>query len=229
MSEQENLVERLSPWWKRSVLLIIVVGFAILIGIAAFTPRYAPPIPLAVLNPAGGLVFTRSDVISGQEIFLRYGLMENGTIWGHGGYLGPDFSAEYLHCLAVDAVAMLSQSRYGRPPEDLTAEDRAELETEVRLLLKINRYHSGTGALLFTLPEAASYQKQIGKWTAYFNNPAINRGLLTGLIHDPEEIRQLTAFFAWTAWASVANRPGKDYSYTANFPYDPAVGNLGFG
>jgi nitric oxide reductase subunit B len=225
MSKQENPAERLSPWWKRSVLLIVVIGFALLIGIAFLTPRYAPPIPLKVLNPAGDTVFTRHDVVSGQEVFLRYGLMENGTVWGHGGYLGPDFSAEYLHALAVDATAMLSQSLYGRPQEDLTAVERAALGAEVRQLLKTNRYHPNTGSLIFTAPEEASYQKQLGKWASYFNNPVINRGLLLGLIHDPEEIRQLTSFFAWTAWASVTNRPGKDYSYTVNFPYDPDVGN----
>ncbi|HYQ91993.1 MAG TPA: cbb3-type cytochrome c oxidase subunit I, partial [Candidatus Competibacteraceae bacterium] len=44
-------------------------------------------------------------------------------------------------------------------------------------------------------------------------------------IQDPTELRQLTAFFAWTAWASIANRPGEPYSYTNNFPYDPEIGN----
>ena len=225
MSRQENPIERLSPWWKRSVLLICVIGFAILIGIAFLTPRYAPPIPLKVLNLAGDTILTRDDIVSGQEVFLKYGLMENGTVWGHGGYLGPDFSAEYLHSLAVDATAMLSQSLYGRPQEDLTAVARAALSAEVRQLLKTNRYHPNTGSLIFTAPEEASYHRQIGKWGDYFKNPALSRGLLVGLIHDPEEIRQLTSFFAWTAWAAVANRPGKDYSYTANFPYDPTVGN----
>ncbi len=225
MNTRENPMERLSPWWRRSVLLITVCGFAVLVGIAVTTHRNAPPIPLTVLNPAGGTVFTRGDILAGQEVFLRYGLMENGTIWGHGGYLGPDFSAAYLHRLAVHAADMLSRSHYDLPPESLTATQRASLQTDVRELLKTNRYHPDTDSLLFTKAETASYQKQIGEWTDYFKNPAVNRGLLTGLISDPEEIRQLTAFFAWTAWASVANRPGKDYSYTANFPYDPVVGN----
>jgi len=47
-------------------------------------------------------------------------------------------------------------------------------------------------------------------------------GQQANLIHDPQEIRQLTAFFAW---ASVADRPGQDYSYTSNFPFGPLVGN----
>lgn len=39
------------------------------------------------------------------------------------------------------------------------------------------------------------------------------------------ELRELTAFFVWAAWASAAERPGTNYSYTNNFPYDPLVGN----
>ncbi len=225
MSPQENAVEKLSPWWRRSVLLILICGFAVLIGIAMTTHRNAPPIPLKVLAPDGQALFTRSDVTAGQEIFLRYGLMENGSIWGHGAYLGPDFSAAYLHRLAVDTAAMLSRSHYDLAPASLTIEQRASLHADVRELLKTNRYRRETDSLLFTAPETASYRKQIGEWAQYFQDPAVNRGLLTGLISNPEEVRKLTAFFAWTAWASVANRPGKNYSYTVNFPYDPAAGN----
>ncbi len=54
----------------------------------------------------------------------------------------------------------------------------------------------------------------------------MNGGLKANFIADPEELRKLTTFFAWTAWASVANRPGTGHSYTNNFPYDPAAGNL---
>ncbi|MFA5810343.1 MAG: hypothetical protein WC935_08445, partial [Thermoleophilia bacterium] len=55
--------------------------------------------------------------------------------------------------------------------------------------------------------------------------PASNAGLPAKYITDATELRQLTAFFAWTAWASAAHRPGKTYSYTNNFPYDPEAGN----
>ena len=84
---------------------------------------------------------------------------------------------------------------------------------------------SETKTLIFTPQEAASYRDQIEKWTTYFSQPSLNRGLRINHINDPKELHQLTAFFAWTAWASVANRPGKSYSYTNNFPYDPMTGN----
>jgi nitric oxide reductase subunit B len=79
--------------------------------------------------------------------------------------------------------------------------------------------------LTFIDAEKDSFQKQLSVWTDYFKHPISNSGLPDNYINDPGEIRQLTAFFAWTAWASVANRPDKLYSYTNNFPYDPSVGN----
>ncbi|HUH66773.1 MAG TPA: cbb3-type cytochrome c oxidase subunit I [Syntrophales bacterium] len=225
MTDHVRTEDRLSPWWRMSVLIVMILGFAILIWIAVVTPRDAPPIPVKVVTKAGDIIFTSDDIISGQEVFLKYGLMENGTVWGHGAYLGPDFSAEYLHALADEAKAVLSQSLYGRPVSGVTQFEHDFLNAEVQRLLKTNRFDPHTGVLTFTPAEAVSYRSQIEKWGAYFYKPEINRGLLIGLIHDPDEIRQLTSFFAWTAWASAANRPGKDYSYTNNFPYDPAVGN----
>jgi nitric oxide reductase subunit B len=55
--------------------------------------------------------------------------------------------------------------------------------------------------------------------------PTGNGGLPRKYIQDPQELKSLTAFFAWSAWATAANRPGRAYSYTNNFPYDPTAGN----
>jgi nitric oxide reductase subunit B len=102
----------LSPWWRRALILLMVTGFAILGYLAARTYRDAPPIPARVVDPTGTTPFTGQDVIAGQQVFLSHGLMENGTIWGHGAYLGPDFSAEYLHTLALDVRGSLSTSMH---------------------------------------------------------------------------------------------------------------------
>jgi nitric oxide reductase subunit B len=203
----------------------LVIGFAVLIWMAIRAHEDAPPIPEKVVGPSGETIFTREEIVTGQEVFLRYGLMENGTVWGHGAYLGPDFSAEYLHTLAEDASAHLSKQNYHREWPDLTLTERAAITAEVQQLLKQNRYNPRTKTLTFTFPEVWSYRNQKTKWTEYFARPLLNRGLLINHINDSKEIEQLTAFFAWTAWASVTNRPGKTFSYTNNFPYDPAAGN----
>ena len=225
MTPEENPATELSPWWRRAVIFIVLTGFAVLIFVAVLAYRDAPPIPGGILTSSGQVLLTGGDILAGQEVFLKYGLMENGTIWGHGAYLGPDFSAAYLHSLGVDAAEAQAQKLFGRSMDQLNKKERGTVEEEVRLLLKQNRYDPGTGTLIFTEAEAASYRKQIMQWTDYFLTPAGNGGLKRNYISDRTELEQLTAFFAWTAWASVANRPGEPYSYTNNFPYDPLVGN----
>ncbi|MCK9607323.1 MAG: hypothetical protein M0R33_12850 [Methylomonas sp.] len=81
----------LSPWWLRTVLIVMVLGFAGLITITSLAYRNAPPVPTQVLDAQGVPLFSSDDISEGQAIFLKYGLMNNGSIWGHGAYLGPDY------------------------------------------------------------------------------------------------------------------------------------------
>ena len=222
-AEHEEIT--LSPGWRKSVLLILVIGFSVLIWVSVRAYRDAPPIPKKVVTEAGETIFSGEDILSGQQVFLKYGLMENGTIWGHGAYLGPDFSAEYLHTLALMAGEEIAQERFRRGPKELDRAQQNAVQGDVQQLLKQNRYDPQTQSLIFTPPEARTYQEQIKKWSNYFSHPAGNAGLPARYIQDPKELSQLTSFFAWTAWASAANRPGQPYSYTNNFPYDPAAGN----
>ncbi|HET8696626.1 MAG TPA: cbb3-type cytochrome c oxidase subunit I, partial [Gammaproteobacteria bacterium] len=215
----------LSPWWLRTVAIVLVVGFAGLLTITFLAYRNAPPIPARVLDPAGAELFSRDDILNGQALFLRYGLMDNGTVWGHGAYLGPDYPAEALHRIGEDSAAAVAERRYGKAVANLTDVELAAVRSEVAILLKTNRYDAASDTLRLTEPESFAYRRQIDFWTSYFHEPARNGGLKADLITDPAELRQLTAFIVWAAWASVANRPGADFSYTNNFPYDPDVGN----
>ena len=219
-------VEILSPWWRRSAIVTIVLCFCVLGWLAKLTYSGAPPIPERVVGPDGAVLFTNADITAGQQVFLRYGLMENGTIWGHGAYLGPDFSAEYLHTLALDAERTVAERHGFVMHAALAPPQRLIVNAEVARLLKQNRYDPVSRTLTFSEAEAASYQRQIGLWTKYFSTPQNDGGLPHDYINDPAQLRELTSFFAWAAWASVADRPGSNHSYTNNFPYDPAVGNV---
>ena len=66
--------------------------------------------------------------------------MANGTIWGHGAYLGPDFSAQYLHNWALDAADHAAQARFRRAYGELTPEERGEIDGSVARTMKDNRY-----------------------------------------------------------------------------------------
>ncbi len=91
--------------------------------------------------------------------------------------------------------------------------------------LRANRYDEEADTLTFSarpggrLPPARPLLQRL------LLRPDDRHGLRPEAITDPTELRQLTAFFAWTAWAAAANRPGHDYSYTNNWPPEPRVEN----
>jgi len=226
LDRPEELNEReLSPWWVRALLIIVVLGFAALIAVTVLAYRNAPPIPARAIGPDGATLFTREDVGAGQAVFLKYGLMDNGSIWGHGAYLGPDFAAETLHRFGATTAGAIARQQYGKDVAELTPGQLAAVRGETAVTLKTNRFDSTTDTLTLTAPEVDAFHSEINHWTDYFRDPSRNGGLARNLIAAPSELRQLTSFFTWAAWASVAARPGADYSYTNNFPYDPDVGN----
>lgn len=218
-------LEVLSPWWKRALLLVLLVGFSVLIWVTVKSYRDAPPIPEKVVGPAGETIISGADIRAGQQVFLKYGLMENGTVWGHGAYLGPDFPAEYLHRLSLTTAEYLARQNTGLAFSSLDSFKQQAVQAQVKSWLKENRYDPARRTLAWTQPELAAYREQVGYWSEYFGDPKVSAGLGQKFIQGPGEIEELTAFFAWAAWASVARRPGKDYSYTNNFPYDPGAGN----
>jgi nitric oxide reductase subunit B len=211
----------LSPWWRYGVIALVVVEFAVLgwIAFSTYGGHVGPPIPGKVVGPDGQVVFTGQTIRDGQGVFLRYGLMDNGTVWGHGAYMGPDFSAEYLHALAMNVRDWLKKRGSGDPvPIPVQDEQVAEVVAK-------NRYNPTEDTLLYSSVEVATYNSEVKRWAQYLREAERNKGLRAASSPDPEEVRQLVAFFAWSAWASAAHIPGKDYSYTNNFPYDPAAGN----
>lgn len=193
----------LSRWWLWTALTVMAFGFSLLSLMTVKTYHNAPPIPGRVISEDGRTIFTGEDILKGQEVFFKYGLMEHGTLWGHGAYLGPDFSASYLH---------------------REAEITRELSgAETTSILKKNRFNPSQNLLTFTGGEEKSYLIQIKEWKDYFTKGA--PGLPASYIKDETELNALTAYFSWASWATRANRPGKNYSYTNNWPYDPSAGN----
>jgi nitric oxide reductase subunit B len=203
---------------------IVLAGFAVLCLVTIKSYQNAPPVPARVVDPSGAIIFTGANITLGQQVFLEHGLMDNGTIWAHGAYLGPDFSAQTLHLLALDLAEQIAEQRFGRNIDGLPPDDRAAVEAIVAARLKANEFDPRTGALTLAI-RAAAFGHALAYWTDYFTDPAKDGGLAPRAVSDPRDLRALTAFFTWTAWVSAAERPGTWHSYTNNFPYDPLAGN----
>jgi nitric oxide reductase subunit B len=199
--------------WIQAVVLVVVCGFFVL-GLLAYRTYMAhPPVPARVVDPQGRTLFTGHDVSRGQQVFLNNGLMEYGSAFGHGAYLGPDFTADYLR-RAADIV----RGSYGGVSSDAAVQKTiADFDT--------NRYDSRTGVLRFTAGQASAFRRLVGHYSRFFADPSTENGLRPKAITNTLDLRRLTAFFAWTAWAASARRPGHNYSYTNNWPPEPRVAN----
>ncbi len=199
--------------WVQAAAMVVLFGFFVL-GLLAYRTYIAgPPIPAQVVAEDGVAVFSGADVQEGQRIFLRTGLMEYGSIFGHGAYLGPDFTADYLRRAATQARD--GYERAGeRSPGERVADD-----------FKANRYDPESDVLRFSRSQADAFVVVRDHYSEFFAAPASQTGLtLRGKLGAPD-IHALTSFFAWSAWVAAAERPGKDYSYTNNWPPEPLVRN----
>jgi nitric oxide reductase subunit B len=215
MSNEKVLVrsERvMAKGWVQAVALVSIFGFTVLGFMAARTYQAEPPIPGRVVSESGTELFTGEDVRSGQEVFLRNGLMQFGSIFGHGAYLGPDFTADYLHRSALDV-----ETAYGG---DGTDARRRTIED-----FRANTYDAETGTVVYSDAQAGAYERLVGHYHTFFSAPAGDTGLRPAAITDREDTRQLTAYFSWSAWVAAAERPGKSYSYTNNWPPEVLVDN----
>ena len=199
--------------WIQGAIIVLIIGFFIMGVLTYYTYNDEPPIPNVVKKMDGSSLFTRADIMAGQQIFLGNGLMEYGSIFGHGAYLGPDFTTEYLHRAALASIDF-----YGGSNSD-TARSKTIQD------FKTNRYNQADGTLVYTDAQTHAFEECRTYYATFFGESTTKFGLRPNAVKDPEDIRKLTAFFSWSAWTASTARPGHDYSYTNNWPPEPLVGN----
>src|SRR5512132_3193774 len=176
--KRELLVSRT---WLQVAALVVITGFFVLVLLAYLTYRSDPPIPDRVVDPTGRVIFTGDDIRAGQKVFLHHGLMEYGSIFGHGAYLGPDFTDDYLH----------RSSEIVRNELGGTGSDSARQETIDQF--QTNRYDSDTKTLPFSAQQASAFSQLQSHYSDFLDSDTTRYGLRPNAVNSPEEIHQLTA------------------------------------
>ncbi|HEY9690325.1 MAG TPA: cbb3-type cytochrome c oxidase subunit I, partial [Coleofasciculaceae cyanobacterium] len=213
------------PAW---LVLVCVVTFTVLITAGAAIYKNAPPIPATILSPQQTIVLTQAEIQTGQETYLGRGGQHIGSVWGHGSYLAPDWTADVLHRWGLAAAGVLYDGDPNFSQTDLEAlpeVDRATLQAKVAADFKTNRYDPATGALTLTAAQARGLDRVFQDYQTLLSQGSKIHSIPSGWFTDRQQIRNVTGFFAWTAWAASANRPNAPFSYTANFPHDDLIGN----
>ncbi|WMJ73600.1 nitric-oxide reductase large subunit [Cytophagaceae bacterium ABcell3] len=211
--------------------LVIIVSFSVLGYYGFRLYREAPPIPEQVVTTDGAVVFTKEDIQTGQNVWQSIGGQEVGSIWGHGAYQAPDWTADWLHREAMFILNKWAVGAGAPDYENLPKEEQAALRSRLEDLLRENTYDAATGTLTISDLRAEAIG-HVGSFYQglFMDDPALENyregyAIPENTIKDSDRMNQMNAFFFWASWACVTQRPGQEISYTHNWPPDELIGN----
>ncbi|MFC1526875.1 nitric-oxide reductase large subunit, partial [Candidatus Latescibacterota bacterium] len=210
--------------WVATICFVLALGGLLIGGI--FANREAPPYPGTVIGPDGTRLFTKGDILAGQDVYQRYGLMDHGSVWGHGSQRGMEFSAVTLHLVGEAVRDQQAGDAWGEKYDQLSQEERDLVDVRTRRTMKANQYDAQADVLRLSAGQVVGLEKAGALWERTFGDGDTRYGFLPGTVPTLEERRQIGRFFYWTAWVGSAVRPGADHSYTNNWPPDRTVGNV---
>lgn len=212
-------------------ILVIIISFSILGYFGREIYRKAPPIPENVVTTNGSLVFTSSDIKDGQNIWQSMGGQEVGTIWGHGAYKAPDWTADWLHREAIFILNAWSEEEFSQSYKELKDENQALLQKRLQNELRANTFDPAAKTLTISTVRARAIKNNSKHYAGLFMNDPIMADLREAYsipansINDQERMDKMNAFFFWASWSTVTERPGEEITYTNNWPPEKLVGN----
>ncbi|GAO04078.1 nitric-oxide reductase large subunit [Anaeromyxobacter sp. PSR-1] len=208
-----------------ALFLVLAGSFAILGGYAPRIRSSAPPLPERVIGPGGTTVIEGAAILRGQNVWQSIGGQEVGSVWGHGAYVAPDWTADWLHREANAILDLWARAEGGGRYAALSPERQAALRERLRSTLHENTYSEDARTIRVGPERAAAFEELARHYASVFRDGVDAYAIPAGALSDPARARDMAAFFWWTAWAAVTDRPGQQVTYTQNWPHDPLVGN----
>ncbi|AKS42932.1 nitric-oxide reductase large subunit [Wenzhouxiangella marina] len=216
-------------WWILGILF--VVSFAALGFIGTEIYRQMPPVPAEVVSESGEILYTRDQIEQGRQVWQTMGGQQVGSVWGHGAYLAPDWSADWLHREALALLDRWAEESHRQSFDSLDGPAQAALQNRLETEMRANRYDAVQDRLVVSDDRAAAMALAHAHYKALFSDGESHAVLREqfAIANDaiPSEVHRdlLPAFFFWAAWAATTERPGSDITYTSNWPHEPLVGN----
>ncbi len=204
---------------------VVTLSFAALIWVGGKIYQEQPPIPSEVyIEGTEQIVFTKANIQRGQNVWESIGGMEVGSIWGHGSYVAPDWTADWIH---KEALFMLNQwsKEYSSTYENLDVEKQASLKARLIKDIKTNTFNTQSEKISISKMRAAAIKNNSTYYAGIFKNGHEEYAIPKGALVDTSKLADLNAFLFWTSWAAATNRIDQDVTYTSNWPYEPLIDN----
>ncbi|MGA7524659.1 MAG: nitric-oxide reductase large subunit [Acidobacteriaceae bacterium] len=207
-----------------ALAIVLVASFAVLGGVGRKMISQAPPLP-DVYTAGGQLLFTGSQITNGQNVWQSIGGQEIGTVWGHGAYVAPDWTADWLHRESLILLDLWAQRDGAANFASLSLDQQAVLKARLIREMRRNDYDAATNRVIVSDDVATAFQQLEAHYANVFSAGRTGYAIPPGALTDPVKQQKMAAFFWWTAWAAHTDRPGSTTTYTNNWPHEPLVAN----
>ncbi len=204
---------------------VIAISFAVLGWVGSRIYQQAPPIADKVVMTDGTIVIQSGDISTGQNVWQAMGGMEVGSIWGHGSYVAPDWSADWLHRELMFVLNEWSQADFGKTYAALSNEQQAQLQARLKAMMRKNTYDEKTNTITIEPIRARAINANIAYYSDIFFNGKKEYAIHKNSVVDPVKLRQLSSFIFWASWAASTDRPNDNITYTSNWPHEELIGN----
>lgn len=209
---------------------VCIVMFSLLGYFGAEVYRSAPPMPDKVVTTGGKALFTGEQIIDGQTAWQSVGGMQLGSIWGHGAYQAPDWTADWLHRELTAWLDLAAQERHGKPYAELDAGAQGALRAELKAEYRASGVDDSNTLVVSerraqAIAQTATYYDQLFSDAPALRQSRQSFAMKENTLPSAERREAMTRFFFWTAWAAATERPGSDVTYTNNWPHEPLIDN----
>lgn len=210
---------------------LLIASFGVLLWTGTEIYRKAPPMPERVVTTDGEVVYTREEIEQGRQVWQSIGGMQLGSIWGHGGYVAPDWSADWLHRELVAVLDTWAREEGAASYAELSTERQSALQGRLTEMYRENTYDPESKNIIITPDRATAIAEVSRHYESLFGNDPETAELReayamkNNTIYDAEYRRVMGAFFWWTAWAAATERPNGSVTYTNNWPSEPLIDN----
>jgi nitric oxide reductase subunit B len=207
------------------LIVVLAVSFAVLGFVGSRIYQLAPPIPDRVVSTDGAVIFDAGEVSAGQDVWRSFGGMELGSVWGHGAYVAPDWTADWLHRELVSMLDTWSRAEHGMQYATLPGELQASLRERLTRLYRTNTYNTQSHTITVSPERARAIADNVTYYTRLFADGRDEYALPRATVIEADRAHKLAAFFFWSAWAASTDRPGDSITYTSNWPHEPLIAN----
>lgn len=208
---------------KWVLLITAIVCFAAVIWGTFKTYQLAPPLPQQFVTSTGQIIMTQDDIVSGKAGFQRADLMDYGSLYGMGSYFGEDYTAKYLVRLGRLTEDEIAHQGFGKSFSELAEGDQYVVRKNMQQSLQQIDL-SGSRAILPDSVSKSVLQLQSEIAQSLTKHDA-EIGYTKAYSLDNQSALQTADFLIYSSLTTIVHRPGTDFSYTNNWPYEPTMGN----